>query len=186
VTSSIIHCLNILYPRMGPPTTPEPQVPHHLNPALSCRVLIDSILNIFILNWKCCSIRESDTSYDCRSIRRHQLGFCCESYIAYIPLVLETANALDTLKLIRVTNHCSQLRSKPTTFSLTRTSEKSLFCCMSKTWSEYTVSLFWNDQETELHFMNLKPTHDLKIYLLRYTLWNGTSIGRVQNFTLFW
>jgi len=85
-------------------------------------------------------------------------------------LVLETANALDTLKLIRVTNHCSQLRSKPTTFSLTRTSERSLFCRMSKIWNESTVSLFWNDQETELHFMNLKPTHDLKICHLWYPL----------------
>jgi len=26
--------LKILYPRMGPPTTPGPQVSHHLNPAL--------------------------------------------------------------------------------------------------------------------------------------------------------
>jgi len=26
--------LNILYPHMGPPTTPGPQAPHHLNPGL--------------------------------------------------------------------------------------------------------------------------------------------------------
>ena len=34
MTSSIIPYLNILYPHMGPPTTPEPQASHHLNPAL--------------------------------------------------------------------------------------------------------------------------------------------------------
>jgi len=35
VTSSIIPSLKILYPYMGPPTRPGPQVPHHLNPALT-------------------------------------------------------------------------------------------------------------------------------------------------------
>jgi len=34
VTSSIIPYLKILYPHTGPPTTPGPQAPHHLNPAL--------------------------------------------------------------------------------------------------------------------------------------------------------
>ena len=34
VTSSIIPYLKILYPHMGPPVTPGPQVPHHLNPVL--------------------------------------------------------------------------------------------------------------------------------------------------------
>jgi len=34
VTSSIIPYLKILYPHMGPPTTPGLQDPHHLNPAL--------------------------------------------------------------------------------------------------------------------------------------------------------
>jgi len=34
VTSSIIPYLNILYPHMRPPTTPGPQAPHLLNPAL--------------------------------------------------------------------------------------------------------------------------------------------------------
>ena len=33
VTSSIIPYLKILYPHMGPPTTPGSQVSHHLNPA---------------------------------------------------------------------------------------------------------------------------------------------------------
>jgi len=39
MSSSIIPYLNILYPHMGPPTTPGPQAPHHLNPALldGCR-----------------------------------------------------------------------------------------------------------------------------------------------------
>jgi len=35
VTSSIIPHLKIVYPRMGPPTTPGIQAPHHLNPALT-------------------------------------------------------------------------------------------------------------------------------------------------------
>jgi len=35
VTSSIIPYLKILYPHMGPPTTPGPAGPHHLNPALT-------------------------------------------------------------------------------------------------------------------------------------------------------
>ena len=34
MTSSIIPYLVILYRHMGPPTTPGPQAPHHLNPAL--------------------------------------------------------------------------------------------------------------------------------------------------------
>jgi len=57
VTSSIIHYLNILYPHMGPPTTPGPQVPHHLNPALPpvLKVVYNSLIhpyhNYSILNW---------------------------------------------------------------------------------------------------------------------------------------
>jgi len=35
VTSSIIPYLKIMYPHMEPPTTPGPQAPHHLNPALA-------------------------------------------------------------------------------------------------------------------------------------------------------
>ena len=35
VISSINPYLSILYPHMGPPTTPEPQTPHRLNPALA-------------------------------------------------------------------------------------------------------------------------------------------------------
>ena len=35
MTSSIIPYLNIFHPHMGPPTTPGPQLPHHLNPALA-------------------------------------------------------------------------------------------------------------------------------------------------------
>jgi len=35
VTSSTIPYLKILYPHMGPPTTPGPQATHHLNPALA-------------------------------------------------------------------------------------------------------------------------------------------------------
>jgi len=42
VTSSIIPYLNILYPHMGPPTTPGLQAPHHLNPALG--VLLYALL----------------------------------------------------------------------------------------------------------------------------------------------
>jgi len=34
VTLSIIPYLKILYQPMGPPTTPGPQAPHQLNPAL--------------------------------------------------------------------------------------------------------------------------------------------------------
>jgi len=41
ITLSIILYLKIMYPNMGPPTTPGSQVPHHLNPALGpiCEVL---------------------------------------------------------------------------------------------------------------------------------------------------
>jgi len=41
--------LKILYPHMGPPTTPEPQVLHHLNPALHTHTQHWSI------DWKWCS-----------------------------------------------------------------------------------------------------------------------------------
>jgi len=33
---------------------------------------------------------------------RHQLGFCCDSYVIHIPLVIKTANTLALLKLIKL------------------------------------------------------------------------------------
>jgi len=61
-----------------------------------CRALSNSMLSLLYsiesVNtrfWQ--RILQSDTSKSCRSIRRHQLGFCCESWIAHNHLVLITA-----------------------------------------------------------------------------------------------
>jgi len=55
-------------------------------------------------------------------------------------LVLETANALATLKLM---SHKPLLavafKTNNVQFDFTRISERSLFCCTSKTWNESTV-----------------------------------------------
>jgi len=72
VTSSIISYLKILYPHMGPPTTPGPQASHHLNPALPDGMEIV---------WNICRLLDKFRSFQHHALSNNFLtcNFACSS-----------------------------------------------------------------------------------------------------------